>query len=179
MFDLCRPQAPWVVFGPRDAAEIEQQVAAFEAAGGRSHHLHARDLADMVSTCDAFAAALGFPGYFGRDWDALVDCLDDLHAHETGGVGIVVVVHGADVLLEAKDLRVLVSVLCQAADRAGKDVDPDGCSRERPVVTEHFVFLLDEVRAEEFAERIEDPDLVVGTVDDFLTVTLNLAVWRP
>ncbi|MFE5206936.1 hypothetical protein [Streptomyces sp. NPDC056600] len=44
---------------------------------------------------------------------------------------------------------------------------------------EHFVFLLDEVGAEEYAERIEDPDLVVGTADGFLTVTLNLAVWRP
>lgn len=179
MFDLRRPQAPWVVFGSRDAVEIEEQVPAFEAAGGRSCHLHARDLTDMVSTCDAFAAALRFPGHFGRNWDALVDCLDDLHVHQTGGVGIVVLVHGADVLLDWQDLGVLVSVVCQAADRANTDLDPDGCPRDRPVVVEHFVFLLDEVDAERFAERIEDPDLVVASAGGFLTVTPDLAVWRP
>lgn len=179
MFDMSRPQAPWVVFGSQRAVEIEGQVAALEAAGGRSYHLQARDFTDMVSTCDAFAAALGFPGYFGRNWDALVDCLDDLHVHETGGVGIVVVVHGADVLLDSEDLKILMTTLCLAADRANTDVDPDGCPRERPVVIEHFVFLVDEVEVEQFAARIEDPDLVVEIVDGFLTVTLNLAVWRP
>ncbi|MFF9011433.1 barstar family protein [Streptomyces sp. NPDC014870] len=179
MFDLSTPRSPWVVFGPRGAAEIEEQVAALEAAGGRSYHLQARDFTDMARTCDAFAAALGFPGYFGRNWDALVDCLDDLHGHHTGGVGIVVVVHGADLLLDSADLKVLLASLCLAADRANTEVDPDGCPRDVPVVIEHFVFLLDRVAAERFAARIEDPDLVVETGAGFLTVTLNLAVWRP
>ncbi|MFE5721545.1 barstar family protein [Streptomyces erythrochromogenes] len=178
-FDVSRPVTPWVVFGPRNAVEFDRQVAALTAAGGRVYELHARELTDMVATCDAFAREIGFPSYFGRNWDALVDCLDDLHDHATGGVGIVVLVHGADVLLNEGHLRVFMTMLCLAADRANTEVDPDGDPRNRPVVIEHFVFLLDEAKAADFAARIEDPDLVVSSEGDFLTVALDLAVWRP
>ncbi|MGW7141899.1 barstar family protein [Streptomyces xanthophaeus] len=178
-FDVSKPETPWVIFGPREAVEFEEQAATLRAVGGRVYELQARDLTDQVSTCDAFARAIGFPGYFGRNWDALVDCLDDLHDHATGGVGIVVIVHGADELLGADHLKVFMSVLCLAADRANTEVDPDGNLRDESVVIEHFVFLLDEVRAEEFAAGIEDPDVVVRVEGDFLTVALDLDVWRP
>ncbi|MET9253307.1 barstar family protein [Streptomyces sp. NPDC003717] len=42
-----------------------------------------------------------FPGYYGRNWDALVGCLDDLCGAVTGDVGIVGVIREADPLLEA------------------------------------------------------------------------------
>ncbi|WP_329116967.1 barstar family protein [Streptomyces sp. NBC_01465] len=178
-FDVPKPKAPWVVFGPRETVEFEEQALALRAAGGRVYELQARDLRDEVSTCEAFARAVGAPGYFGWNWDALVDCLDDLHDQLTGGVGIVVLVHGADELLGANHLRVLMSSLCLAADRTNTEVDSDGEPRGRPVVIEHFLFLLDEVRAEEFKVEIEDPDLAVAVEGDFLTVALNLTVWRP
>ncbi|MYT24330.1 hypothetical protein GTW69_29285 [Streptomyces sp. SID7760] len=178
-FDITRPVAPWVVFGPRDAAEFTEQAAAFSAAGGRVYEVDARDLVDGAAVCDAFARAVGYPGSFGWNWDALVDRLDDLGDALTGGVGIVVVVRGADALLGADHLKVFMTMLCLGADRANNEVDPDGNLRDEPVVIEHFVFLLDELRAEEFAAVIEHPDLVVGVERDFLTVTLDLDVWRP
>ncbi|WP_371615357.1 barstar family protein [Streptomyces sp. NBC_00454] len=118
-------------------------------------------------------------GCFGWNWDALVDCLDDLHEPVTGGVGILVIVHGADILLGAEHLKVLMTVLCLAADRASTEMDSDGYPTDRPVVIEHFVFLLDEVHAENFAAGITDPDLVVHVEGEFLTVALDLDVWRP
>ncbi|MGW4503972.1 barstar family protein [Streptomyces sp. NPDC004436] len=141
--------------------------------------MHARDLADEAGVLDAFARAVGVPGYFGWNWDALVDCLDDLHEPVTGGVGIVMVVHGADALLGADHLKVFMMVLCLAADRANTAEDPDGHLRDQPVVIEHFLFLLDDVRADEFAAGIEHPDVVVRVEGDFLTVALDLEVWRP
>ncbi|MFD6969068.1 barstar family protein [Streptomyces sp. NPDC059979] len=178
-FDVAKPETPWVIFGPREAVEFKEQTAALRAAGGRVYEVHARDLTDEAGVLGAFARAVGVPGYCGWNWDALVDCLDDLHETVTGGVGIVMVVHGADVLLGADRLKVFMMVLCLAADRANTEVDPDGDLRNQPVVIEHFVFLLDEVRAEEFAAGIEDPDVVVRVEGDFLTVALDLAVWRP
>ncbi|MER6678514.1 barstar family protein [Streptomyces sp. NPDC000983] len=178
-FDVSKPEPPWVIFGSRGAVAFEEQVEALRTAGGRVYELHADDLRDEPSTCDAFARAIGFPGHFGRNWDALVDCLDDLHGHAAGKAGIAVIVHGADTLLGADHLRVFVSVLCQAADRANTEVDPDGEPRGIPAVIEHFIFLLDEVPAEGFAAEIEDPDIVVSVEGDFLTVALDLAVWRP
>ncbi|MGO4462104.1 barstar family protein [Streptomyces sp. M-16] len=178
-FDVTRPETPWVIFGPRGATEFKEQAAALLAASGRVYEVHACDLADEAGVLDAFARVVGVPGYFGWNWDALVDCLDDLHEPVTGGVGIVVVVHGADVLLGADHLKVFTTMLCLAADRANTAVDPDAGLRDQPVVIEHFVFLLDDVRAEEFAAGIEDPDVVVRVEGDFLTVALNLDAWRP
>ncbi|MFB7983279.1 barstar family protein [Streptomyces vinaceus] len=179
-FDVAKPETPWVIFGPRDAVEFTEQTAALRAAGGRVYEVHARDLTDGASVCAAFARAAQVPpGYFGWNWDALTDCLDDLHDAVTGGVGIAVVINGADALLGADHLKTFVATLCLAGDRANSEVDPDGNVRDEPVVIEHFVFLLDEVRAEEFAAGIEDSDLVVRVEGEFLTVALDLDVWRP
>ncbi|WKD37677.1 barstar family protein [Streptomyces xanthophaeus] len=167
------------MFGSRGAVAFEEQVATLRAAGGQVYELHARDLTGEVGVCESFARAVGVPGYFGWNWDALVDRLDDTHEAVTGGVGIVMVVHGADALLGADHLKVFMTMLCLAADRANTEVDPDGNLRDEPVVIQHFIFLLDEVRAEEFAAGIEDPDVVVRVEGDFLTVALDLDVWRP
>ncbi|MER7465166.1 barstar family protein [Streptomyces sp. NPDC097981] len=179
-FDITRPVAPWVIFGPKGAPAFGDQAAALEAKGGRVYHLEAGAISDLAGVCDQFAEKLSFPGYFGRNWPALVDCLDDLHGHVTGGVGIACFIHGADALLDAEHLRDLVGTLCLAADRANTELDLEGEPRYRPVVIEHFVFLLDEVPAREFADRIDEPEDVVSVIDgDFVTAALDLEAWRP
>jgi hypothetical protein len=55
----------------------------------------------------SFAEVLRFPGYFGRNWDAMVDCLDDLCGEVTSGVGITGVIRGADRLLETEHFPVI------------------------------------------------------------------------
>ncbi|MFI1458660.1 barstar family protein [Streptomyces roseus] len=159
-FDVAKPESPWIIFGPREAVAFKEQTATLRAAGGRVYEVQARDLVDGAAVCNAFARAVGYPGSFGWNWDALVDRLDDLGDALTGGVGIVMVVRGADALLGADHLRLFMTMLCIGADRANSEVDPDGDLRDEPVVIEH-------------------PDLVVGVEGDFLTVTLNLDVWRP
>jgi hypothetical protein len=70
------PQPPWVheVEGlTRESVAAlprPKGAAVFEFAGGRmrSHN----------GLFAEFAATLRFPDYFGRNWPALVDCLDDL-----------------------------------------------------------------------------------------------------
>ncbi|AHH95043.1 barstar family protein [Kutzneria albida] len=42
------------------------------------HELRGGELRDKLSALDAIAAALEFPDYFGRNLDALHDCLTDL-----------------------------------------------------------------------------------------------------
>jgi RNAse (barnase) inhibitor barstar len=42
------------------------------------HEIDGSTLRDKVSTLDAIAAAMDFPDYFGRNLDALYDCLLDL-----------------------------------------------------------------------------------------------------
>ncbi|WP_158880846.1 barstar family protein [Amycolatopsis anabasis] len=54
--------------------------AAVEKARGRGAYPHvvSGGTADKMSTVDAIAAELSFPDWFGRNLDALYDCLTDL-----------------------------------------------------------------------------------------------------
>ena len=60
----------------------------------------------------ALEEALRFPEYFGRNWDALSDCLRDLSWLPPGRVRLV---HDALPHLPPKDLRASVDVLAIAA----------------------------------------------------------------
>lgn len=52
-------------------------IAEARARGAHWHVLPGRPL-DKMSTLDAIAEALAFPDWFGRNLDALYDCLTDL-----------------------------------------------------------------------------------------------------
>ncbi|CCK28216.1 hypothetical protein BN159_3837 [Streptomyces davaonensis JCM 4913] len=110
-FDITGTSEPWVVFVPQGDAEVRRQLASLEANGGHVHRLDSHELMTEQRIYTAFAQALQFPGYFGRNWDAMVDCLDDLCGAVTGGVGIAVVVEEADRLLETEHFPLFVKLL--------------------------------------------------------------------
>ncbi|UIR18829.1 barstar family protein [Streptomyces spinosirectus] len=160
------------------ASEIWQELSALEAGGGRVFHFDAHALMTEQEIFSSFAKVLQFPGYFGRNWDAMVDCLDDLCGAVTGGVGIAVVVHDADQLLETEHFPLFVSVLCQGADRANSAVDLDGFPLDRPALSEQFVFEFREFDHEEIAARIRQPDLIVNVEDRFVGAALDPEEWH-
>ena len=84
----------------RGDAVIEAQASEFTAIGNAAEKLgltlaviDGGDASDKVNLLAALADALGFPDYFGGNWDALKDCLTDMP-----GAGWVVVVRGAEEL---------------------------------------------------------------------------------
>jgi RNAse (barnase) inhibitor barstar len=67
-----------------DAAGVHEQHAAAEAVAGASAAAKLRyfavDLGNADSKAallDALAQGLALPAHFGRNWDALADCLED------------------------------------------------------------------------------------------------------
>jgi hypothetical protein len=60
---------------PTAAAEIARRAAQH---GWRFARLDGRQIASKAAFLAAFAAALEFPAYFGRNWDALADSVRDL-----------------------------------------------------------------------------------------------------
>lgn len=71
----------------------EQEVEAVKAAAGELGFAAVElDLtgADKVGVLDRFADALQFPSWFGRNWDALYDCLVDLSWLSAPGYAIIV-----------------------------------------------------------------------------------------
>ncbi|HEV7976680.1 barstar family protein [Amycolatopsis sp.] len=53
-------------------------AAKARARGAFVHLLDGKTMTDKASTLDAIAAALSFPATFGKNLDALYDCLTDL-----------------------------------------------------------------------------------------------------
>ena len=92
------------------AGEIEPGVYRFDSriapkqvgdvidrAGWRCAYVDVRRIADKMQFLDAFASALHFPGYFGRNWDAFEECLTDLSwEHFNGARGFVLILDRPD-----------------------------------------------------------------------------------
>ncbi|MER6078362.1 barstar family protein [Streptomyces sp. NPDC001833] len=115
-FDLTGTSEPWVVCVPEGTAEVRRQQSRLTVKGGQVHHFDARDLVTAQGVLHAFAEPLRFPSCFGWNWDALVDCLDDLCGEVTGGgAGIAGVVHDADPLLQTEHFPLF---LCHQRTRA-------------------------------------------------------------
>ena len=77
-FDLISPVEPWVVVTRHDDQVAHRQLAAL-TPGGVVKRLDSARMTEPAALFAEFADKLEFPSYFGHNWDALVDCLDDLH----------------------------------------------------------------------------------------------------
>ena len=86
---------------------------------------------DKSALLRTIASALGFPDWFGENWDALEDCLTDLSWRGAGGH--VLVLEGFQFLAD-DDIGLLIDVLASAAEYwAGQGapffavfIDPEG-----------------------------------------------------
>jgi hypothetical protein len=74
---------------------------------------------DKGGLLEAFAVGLGFPGWVGRNWDALSDALRDLSWWAPGARGRAVIVAGAGHLGDELDgeWATLCEILQEAAER--------------------------------------------------------------
>lgn len=138
--ELTGKVGPWVLFAPTDDQGLADRVLSFEADGGVVRRLDSAELLTDRALFRAFARELGFPDYFGHNWDALADCLGDLHGDWHGRRDVAVVIERSELLWELPYLPLLVRVLCQAAERANLGLDADGLPGGWLTVAEHFLF---------------------------------------
>ena len=105
----------------RDAAysgvyRVQRADGVREATRGTRLDVARIDLggaADKDALLARLAEALGFPDWFGGNWDALEDCLADLSWRAGEGHMLLLERHGE---LHLDDLGVLIDVLAAAAD---------------------------------------------------------------
>lgn len=77
-------------------------------------HLAGRRLTSKRAMLEAVAAALSFPDYFGFNWDALEECLQDLSWQE-GGVALLIDEAAMPEERAPEDWAVLLAILADAA----------------------------------------------------------------
>ncbi|MFE6161925.1 barstar family protein [Streptomyces sp. NPDC056486] len=179
---LTRRRSPWVVFTRHDDPWLNTETSKLQEQGGRVIRLDGRELRDPGALFATFARELRFPGYFGHNWDALVDCLHDWHGHGGETKDIAVLIDKADCLLSAEFLGLFVSVLCQAAWKANLQLDADGVpDHHTPPFTLHFVFLLDSTPPAAFATAaangMNGMDVGVELEEGRLAATLTGEDW--
>jgi hypothetical protein len=76
-------------------------------------HIDLARATDKAAVLEVFARELGFPKWFGGNWDALEDCLTDLSWRRSNGWALVIA--GAQ-HVPADDLGVLRDILSTAAE---------------------------------------------------------------
>lgn len=95
------------------SSQVEPVLDAVRGSTLSFARIALHDAADKRKLMQRIAATLGFPDWFGENWDALEDCLTDLSWCEAKGH--VLVFEGFQ-FLPAEEVGVLIDVLISAAE---------------------------------------------------------------
>lgn len=98
------------VYRAPSLADVRQACA--DAPSLHCARIDLQGVATKEALFERLSRALAFPGWFGRNWDALEDCLSDLSW--TGAQGHVLCLDGGD-SLDNDDRGVFVDILREAA----------------------------------------------------------------
>jgi Barstar (barnase inhibitor) len=93
------------------AYRVARMDEVVDAAQGSNLALVRVAFADKAALLSNMASALGFPDWFGHNWDALEDCLTDLSWRDASGYVLLIESPRA-----GDDLGVLVDVLRSSAE---------------------------------------------------------------
>jgi RNAse (barnase) inhibitor barstar len=93
-----RNELPWLTSGPLFRVHVDGLVE-LERFLTRSEYvrfdLDGRRLGSIADAHRELARLFDFPSYYGHNWDAFADCIDDVIAH-SGGSPVAVVWHHLD-----------------------------------------------------------------------------------
>jgi hypothetical protein len=103
----------------RSRSSTDEVVTRLSRAGWDVRVVDVAEVHDKGGLLDAFARALAFPSWVGRNWDALDDALRDLSWWTAGERGRAIIVARAGRLADGLDREwtTLCDVLTTAADR--------------------------------------------------------------
>ena len=101
------------------ASHAEDILDATRGSDLRVARIDLAGVAEKGALLDRISSALQFPGWFGRNWDALEDCLSDLSWSKARG-HVLLFENGKE--LGAPDSKTLIEILgAAAAHWRGKD----------------------------------------------------------
>ncbi len=96
----------------------KQSVSAEKEASELGHYcarFDGKTLADKEAVLGALSVELQFPGYFGKNWDGLFDCLTDLSWLDKPGYLLVFTGDAGICKKSAEDFGILLKTLEDAA----------------------------------------------------------------
>lgn len=135
---LMRPRPPWVLWHVSESPAALTTRLLFSGCAWRS--LAGSSMRTTDELFAEFHMALSFPEYFGRNWNALEDCLRDL-AWWPAQAYVLVVTDASEILAAeaSSEFSLMLRILRSVASQWAEPVDlPDGS--RRPATPFHVVF---------------------------------------
>lgn len=123
-----------------DKNEFSSAVFRWNEAGLTARVVRGRKMTRFSGLMDEFAAALQFPSYFGENWPAFQECLEDMEWLPAGKGIVIAVADAGQVLSDEPDveLRVLIRSFARAhASYASPIADNEWW--DRPAIPFHVV----------------------------------------
>jgi hypothetical protein len=135
---LLRPQPPWLLWHVAERADL--LIETLRRSGCTWRSLRGPAMRTKDELLAELQIALRFPDYFGRNWDALHECLGDMGWLPAPDYTLVVI--GASEVLAAEpssELATFLVILRSVASRwAEPALMPDG--KQRAAIPFHVVF---------------------------------------
>jgi RNAse (barnase) inhibitor barstar len=104
--------------------EVEPLCAAGQAAGLYCARLDLVDCHNKADLLAGLARVFRFPSWFGHNWDALADCLDDLEWLQAPGYLLLLENPSGISSAARKDFAVTLDILAHAARKWGERGTP-------------------------------------------------------
>lgn len=164
---LLTRQGPWVFFLEGAEDFIERALEDFSGRGGKIFRLDATGLTSEEKVFQQFSSNLSFPGYFGRNWDAFVDCLSRVHGDWHGGKDMVFIFDNAEVLVQVDFLGILSSCISEAAENSNLQLDTDGDPTGVEAVAQNFIFLIEDGALASLVRGLRNVNLSFRLFDNF------------
>jgi Barstar (barnase inhibitor) len=113
------PDGPWLHDLP--GTLTLDQVLEHRPNGSLIFELDGSRMRDHDALFNEFASKLSFPDYFGRNWPALSDCLEDMLWLNEMNCFLIIIKHSSQILAEAPvDLPALKRILNDVGSHWGR-----------------------------------------------------------
>lgn len=164
--DLDLPRAPWirvlVTEATRDVEAFAKSVAERRAEKIVVRTLLGERMRDFHGLFDEFATRLEFPSYFGRNYNALKDCLTDLAW--LPGDGYILIARDAEMLLAQesdKDFSALLELLQSVCEQWARPIS-EGEVWDRKALPFHVVLQTTSRELSVLRTRLEKAGIAAG-----------------
>lgn len=143
---LAGTDKPFIHILPPELLHLNRISNASRELGFVLFEIDARAIVTVPTLMDAFADAMNFPAYFGRNWDALRDCMTDLSWYKASGYALVLSYADSLSIFGQEDFSAVLGVI-EAAVTNWRDERWEYMERTRPVPF-HVIFSGDQVLRE-------------------------------
>lgn len=137
---LFTTQGPWVLQSSTSLKELNLQIRLHMSEGTEIVELSGRLMRDEKSFYDELAHKFQFPNYFGRNLNALDECLTDLEWLNLTGRPLVVIVAESELLLrnDSELFEAFISIM-QSVGQEWSTAIEEGQLWDRPPTPFHVV----------------------------------------